>query len=147
MTKAGRITYSILLITAIAAVLMSLYYPYLLKVNLHAGDPNQPKIINGSEFDVPRLVLALMFVSLLSVLFLERQVLLIVTSLLVPGFTYLTRISIHSQWNIDREYDTKTGFGYLILVVAAIVYSIICWIILIHQWRARKQNTQNTIES
>lgn len=143
MSRISRISYSILLIIAIGCAITSLYYPYLLKVNLFAGDPNQPRIINGIEFLFPKIIIAFMLASLISILLLKRQKWLIFSSIIVICFTYLTRISIHSQWNIDREYDTKTGFGYLLLFITVIGYFIICWIIILHDWRGKRYQATN----
>ncbi|AEA43235.1 hypothetical protein Fluta_1240 [Fluviicola taffensis DSM 16823] len=143
MSRISRISYSIILIIAIGCAISSLYYPYLLKLNLFAGDPNQQRVINGSEFLFPRIIIAFMLVSLISVLLLKRQIVLIFSSILIVCFTYLTRTSIHSQWNIDREYGTKTGFGYLILFITVIGYFIICWIIILHNWLGKRYQATN----
>lgn len=110
---------------------------------MFAGDLNQLRVIDGREYLFPKVIISFILLSLISVLFLKRQIVLIFSSILVVFFTYLTRISIHSQWNIDREYDTKTGFGYLLIFITVIGYFIICWIIIIFNWHGKRYKATN----
>ncbi len=99
----------------------SLFYPYMEKVNIQSGDLHLPKIILGYDYEITTIILFTIAINFLLSAFIKNKFWTFSMSLITLVLVYLTRIVIHSNNNIDHDFDSKTGVGYLILFIFSLV--------------------------
>ena len=102
--------------------IISLFLPYLLKLNICCGDLSLPNMYEGYHYSLTYLILLLMLASLFSLVFAKRQIITVLFSVLMLPLTWLVRYSIHFQGFIDHDYDSKTGLGFLLLFIAVLTH-------------------------
>lgn len=100
--------------------MVSLFYPYLLKLNFHKSF-HLPGVIYGYEYGVAKFSLILSAIIVVRII-RENDILYTLIICAINLFlVYLVRESIHFQGFIDHDYDSKTGVGYLLLFCSTIV--------------------------
>jgi hypothetical protein len=144
MSKKQRVILSVLFGVTIICTIVSLFLPYLMKLNICCGDLTLPKMYAGHHYQLTTIILLFMFASVLSLLLIERQILTVIFSTITLILTWLVRYSIHFQGFIDHDYDSKTGTGYLLLFISVLTHFVISFSAFILQMRNRKSNATNT---
>ena len=129
--KKEKMIYLILLGIGFIGCIVSLYYPYLIKLNVRSGNLDLPKIKYGYEYYLTSLSLALFPSIFLITVLTKRVVLTFIFSLLNLGVVYLIRASIHFQGFIDHDYDSKTGLGFHLIFSFSILQFILTLIYMI----------------
>ena len=144
MSKKQRVILSVLSGVTIISTIVSLFLPYLLKLNICCGDLTLPKMYVGYHYQLTVIILLFMFASFLSLTLTERQIITVIFSTIILILTWLVRYSIHFQGFIDHDYDSKTGTGYLLLFISVLTHFVISFSAFILQMRNRKSNATNT---
>ena len=144
MSKKQRVILSVLSGVTIISTIVSLFLPYLLKLNICCGDLTLPKMYVGYHYQLTVIILLFMFASFLSLTLTERQIITVIFSTSILILTWLVRYSIHFQGFIDHDYDSKTGTGYLLLFISVLTHFVISFSAFILQMRNRKSNATNT---
>ena len=144
MSKKQRVILSVLSGVTIITTIVSLFLPYLLKLNICCGDLTLPKMYVGYHYQLTVIILLFMFASFLSLTLTERQIITVIFSTIILILTWLVRYSIHFQGFIDHDYDSKTGTGYLLLFISVLTHFVISFSAFILQMRNRKSNATNT---
>lgn len=99
-------------IICLTVEIVSIFYPFQIKTNVHAGDLGIPRIEFGFEYSlIPFTLLLLIVIAYYSVI-INRILPIVVFSVLALGFVKLIRYSIHFQGFIDHNYDTNAGSGF-----------------------------------
>ena len=126
MLKKQRVLYAVLMIFPALAVIISLFLPYLIKLNVQSGDLSLPTILYGHQYPLA-IVVALLMVHAIFCISFEKKIFIAMT-LNVPilFLVYIIRYSIHFQGYIDHDYDSKTGSGFIVLFITAMVQFGIC---------------------
>jgi hypothetical protein len=105
--------------------IVSIFYPFQIKTNVHAGDLGIPRIEFGFEYSlIPFTLLLLIVIAYYSVI-VNRILPIVVFSVLALGFVQLIRYSIHFQGYIDHDYDTNAGFGFYLFFWVVIVQLLV----------------------
>ena len=144
MNNKQRVILSVLFGVTIICTIISLFLPYLIKLNIYCGDLTLPKMYEGYHYQLTTIILLFMFASVLSLLLIERQIITVIFSAVVLILTWLVRYSIHFQGFIDHNYDSKTGTGYLLLFISVLTHFVISLSTFILQMRNRKSNATNS---
>jgi hypothetical protein len=113
----------------------SLFLPYLDKINVISGDLSLPKHLEGYNYNIA--IVTGVFTAILTVRYVKNQIVTFVVSIAIVLLTYFLRYSIHYQ-GFDHDYDSKTGLGYLILLIGVLALFLTSFIALITQIRDRK---------
>lgn len=92
--------------------IVSIFYPFQIKTNVHSGDLRIPRIEFGFEYSLIPFTLLLLIVIAYYSIFINRIRPLVILSVLVLGFVQLIRYSIHFQGFIDHDYNTNAGSGF-----------------------------------
>lgn len=132
-----RIIASLILLSIVLAAI-SLFMPYLIKLYITSGDLTLPKILPGHHFGLPIVVVFVMLASVFSVTFSKRQISTLVLSIFILILTYLTRDMVHYQ-GFDHHYDSKTGGGFALLFIAAILHFCTSSIALFLSWKKQAE--------
>lgn len=143
MSKKQRVILTVLSGLTIIGAIVSLFLPYLLKLNICCGDLTLPKIYVGYDYLLTVITLLFMFASILSLKLSERQIITVIFSAITLILTWLVRFSIHFQGFIDHDYDSKTGSGFLLLFISVLCHFVISFSAFILQIRNRKSNATN----
>jgi hypothetical protein len=101
--------------------IVSLFLPYLEKLNIRSGDLNQATVKRGSEYFSAHLAVISIGVNLLVCLISNSKVFSLLLSIVTLILVYFTRNMIHFQDFIDHDYDSKTGQGYVLLFGFAVL--------------------------
>ncbi len=140
MSKKQRRILTSLMILPFTCAVISLFYPYLLKLNICCGDKTLPKFYNGYDYTFTYPILFFMLASMLCILKFKSQIALIVFNVFILFLIWLVRLSIHYQGYIDHDYDSKTGFGFLLLFISVTVHFILSILALTLEKRSRILN-------
>lgn len=103
-------------------VIVSIFYPFQIKSNVHAGDLGIPRIEFGFEYSLIPYTLLLLYVITYYSVFAYGILPLVILSVLALGFVRLIRYSIHFQGLIDHNYDTNAGSGFYIFFWSVILH-------------------------
>ncbi len=144
MNNKQRVILSVLFGVTIICTIISLFLPYLMKLNICCGDLTLPKMYEGYHYQLTTIILLFIFASVLSLLLDERQITTVIFSAIVLILTWLVRYSIHFQGFIDHDYDSKTGIGYLLLFISVLTHFVVSFSAFILQIRNRESNTTKT---
>ena len=131
MTKQHRLILTILMGVTLALGFGSLWLPYLLKLNIIEGDYPSPTLYLGYDFEFMKLVLFIMSLTFLSIAFSSREIISVLLSSMVLTLVWLLRYIIHFQ-ALDHGYDSKTGFGFMLLFIAAVMQFMISASAILH---------------
>lgn len=112
-----KLTFLILLLFCFCGSIVSLFFPYLEKLNVRGGDLDLPTILYGYSFQTTSFALLFNVILILILVTTKNTFLPFMFSFLSLGFVYITRILIHFQGFIDHDFDSKTGMGYHLLVI------------------------------
>lgn len=119
-----KVIYLVLLGFCFISGIVSLFFPYLIKLNVRSGNLDLPKIKYGYEYSLPAFSLALYPFLFLIEKLTKRISIALIFSLFNLGFVYLTRKTIHFQSFIDHDFDSKTGLGYHLIFTFSILQFI-----------------------
>jgi hypothetical protein len=104
--------------------ILSLFFPFIQRLNIHTSDPSISKLVLGKEMFTPFISLVLMCLIYLFFYIQKLHRIIIWIVLVIYGLSVvLVRKSIHFQGFIDHDYDTKTGIGFYVMFVSAVIYS------------------------
>lgn len=124
--------------------IISLFLPYLEKLNIRRGFNYHSAFVSGYEFESVHFSLALFFVIVLTTFMSGKLIFSLIICAINLFFVYLVREFIHFQGFIDHDYDSKTGVGYLLLFYTSIVqFMVISGLSIIKKWRLLKWKNQN----
>lgn len=112
----------VLLIICFVGSITSLFFPYLLKLNIHGGNLELPEVINGYSYQITSLLLLFEAVIILILITTKRIIWPSIIAFFCLGLVHFTRTLIHYQGFIDHDFDSKTGFGYHLLFVFTILF-------------------------
>lgn len=126
MSKKYRIIFVVSVILTFIGAVISLFLPYLVKLNIHGGDLTLPEMYEGYHYPLSTLILFILLTTIFSIALSNRQIFNVILSVIVLILTYLIRLSIHFQGMIDHDYDSKTGLGFKVLFSVVIFHFVIC---------------------
>ena len=132
-----RVKISLIIFVIALICFASLFLPYLDKINVISGDLSLPKHLGGYNYNIAIVTVAGVFTAILTVRYVKNQIVTFVVSIAIVLFTYFLRYSIRYQ-GFDHDYDSKTGLGYLILLIGVFAHFLTSFIALITQVRDRK---------
>lgn len=124
MTKTNRLLLALFMSSSILLGTVSLFLPYLVKVNRMGGDLTLPQTQLGYQYGLSSLLLVIMTATLIFIASERKQIVSVILSSTVLILVWLVRYSIHFKGFIDHDYDSKTGTGFLLLFIAAIAHFI-----------------------
>ena len=125
-------------ILCFVSCIVSLFLPYLEKLNICSGYVDLSSSVSGYEFELASFSLALFFVVVLTTFMSEKLNFSLFVCAINLIFVYLIRESIHFQGFIDHDYDSKTGVGYLLLFYTSIVqFMMIFGFLIINKLKAK----------
>ncbi|MEN9441076.1 MAG: hypothetical protein RLZ33_1153 [Bacteroidota bacterium] len=99
-------------IICLTVEIVSVFFPFLVKTNVHSGDPSLPRIYLGYQFFLIPFAFIVLFAIAYYSIFHLRIVPIAVLSIVALGLLQLIRFSIHFQGFIDHDYDTNAGSGF-----------------------------------
>lgn len=132
---AQQIIFLLMAITVVCGGI-SLFFPFLVKLNVHSGDVTLPESYDGHQYRGSLVVLLLMIVNLFVIG--KSKWIPVVFSILTVAVVGIIRVSIHSQGGIDHDYDSKTGVGFLLIFLASCAHFILVLSAYLLQWKTAK---------
>jgi hypothetical protein len=136
--KNQRVTYLIVIGICFLGSLASIFFPYLEKLNVVAGNLDLPISVPGYEFEnIPFVMITMVLAAFTN---LNWSFFLSIVHL---GLVYLTRTAIHFQGFIDHDYDSKAGLGYYLLFAFSIIFFLATTVYWISVFWLRKAPPNN----
>ena len=133
--KNQKVIYFTIIIICLLGSLVSIFFPYLEKLDMLRGDLDLLDSVPGYKLIMPRFILIFMFLTV----FAKNETRAFIYSFIILCFVYYTRTAIHYQGFLDHDYHSKTGIVYYILFVFSIIFFLattINWIRMF--WLKRK---------
>lgn len=124
----------VLHIICFAVNVVSLFFPFLIKLKVSASNLDLPGVEYGYDFFFTALSITLSANILYFSIISEKKIILLIFSLFNLLSVYFLRLSIHFQGFIDHAYDSKTGLGYHLLFLFSILQFIV---ILVENLRSK----------
>lgn len=122
--KKQKILFIALNILCIVGCIVSLFYPYLLKLNFPQSF-HLPGVIYGYEYSFALFSLVLNAIIVVRIIRGNNILYTLIICTINLIFVYLVRESIHFQGFIDHDYDSKTGLGFHLLFYSSIVQFVV----------------------
>jgi hypothetical protein len=124
-------------IVCFVGCLISLFFPFLEKVNFRSESIESKAIIIGFEYQITVFVLLFSFITFLFIAFTKSFLWPFFSSILTFFFVYLTRFFIHYQ-GFDHVYDSKVGIGYKLLLFFTLAQFLIILVEIFISLRGKK---------
>lgn len=113
-----KLLYLTVVFVCFSSSIISLFLPYLERINVRSGDLDLPIFVSGSKYFIAYFVVVSIGINLLVILISDRRIFSFLLSLLTALLVSIIRKMIHFQGFIDHDYDSKTGSGFLLLFVS-----------------------------
>jgi len=144
LRKKYRIIFLVPAILTFIGGVISLFLPYLVKLNIHSGDLTLPEMYEGYHYRLTMLILFILLTTIFSIALSNRQIFNVILSAIILILTYLVRLSIHFQGMIDHDYDSKTGLGFKLLFSVVVFHFVICIGAFVVERKELKTNAMNS---
>jgi hypothetical protein len=125
-------------ITMIVFAIVSLFLPYLIRLNIHSGNLNISKIEYGHKFSTALISISFMLITFYYKQEVRNNIITIFLSSLICLSVYLVRLMIHFQGFIDHDFDTKAGIGFVTLTICSILFCSFIFIELFYDHKKKK---------